>query len=203
MRMLCLCLTLLSTALPHDAFASPAFDRSTVPKVRPSGGRVAALLLDGMRRSPRLHALVEQIETRDVIVHIEMWAGLARKGIAGRLTWVTAAGQFRYVRVALSPALIGNAAIGMLAHELQHVLEVANDPSIVDDASLTRYYAKHGISVRAGLDWDSESARTVGDDVLHDLSVARAPRASETIRDFDSAVWALAYRRARDEAAAR
>jgi hypothetical protein len=203
MRMLCFCLTLLSVALPHDAFAAPETQILGGPRVRPSDGRTAAIFLDGLRRSPTLRALVEQIETRNVIAHLEIWAGLTKKGIGGRLTWVTAAGQYRYVRIALSPALSGNAAISMLAHELRHVLEVGDDPSIVDDASLTRYYAKHGISVRGGLDWDSESARSVADEVRRDLISARAGRTTESIRDFDPLQWTTIYRRAREEAAAR
>jgi hypothetical protein len=171
--------------------------------VRPADARSAAILLDGLRRSSTLRAIVEQIESRNVIVHIEMWAGLAKKGIAGRLTWVTAAARYRYVRVALSPMLSGNAAISILGHELQHVLEVGDDESIVDNATLSRYYAKHGIAVRGGLDWDSESARDVGHEVLRDLVAARAPRTTESIRDFDPAEWHVLYRRARDEAGNR
>jgi hypothetical protein len=99
--------------------------------------------------------------------------------------------------VALSPSLSGNNAISILGHELQHVLEVADDASIVDDATLRRYYAKHGIAVRGGLDFDSESARDVGSDVRRDLVAARASRTTESIRDFDPAEWYVLYRRTR------
>jgi hypothetical protein len=202
MRTLCLWLTLLSTALPVPAFGAVA-DSAGGPRVRPSDGRTAAILLDGLRRSPTLRSSVEQIEAHDVIVHLEMWAGLTRRSISGRLTWVTAAAGFRYVRVALSPTLSGNAAISMLAHELQHVLEVAEERSIVDDASLMRHYAKHGISVRGGLDWDSESARDVGEEVLRDLLAARAARTTESVRGFDAHDWSAMYRQARTEGAGR
>ena len=198
MRTLCLWLTLSSIALPTSTFAAVTADPGGGPRVRPSDGRTAAILLDGLRRSPTLRHIVEQIEARDVIVHLEMWAGLSRKSISGRLTWVTAAGQFRYVRVALSPSLSGNNAISMLAHELQHVLEVADAPSIVDDASLTRYYAQHGITVRGGLDFDSEPARDVGEEVLRDLIAGRNARTTESIRDFDPQDWVRMYRRARE-----
>ena len=198
MRTLCLWLTLSSIALPTSTVAAVTADLNGGPKVRPSDGRTAAILLDGLRRSPTLRHIVEQIEARDVIVHLEMWAGLSRKSISGRLTWVTAAGQFRYVRVALSPSLSGNTAISMLAHELQHVLEVGDAPSIVDDASLTRYYARHGITVRGGLDFDSEPARDVGEEVLRDLNSGRYARTTESIRDFDSQAWVQMYRIARE-----
>ena len=50
-----------------------------------------------------------------------------KPNLAGRLTWMTHAGNFRYVRVSLNPELTSNQIIATLAHELQHAIEVSED----------------------------------------------------------------------------
>ena len=37
--------------------------------------------------------------------------------------------------------------IGLLAHELQHIAEIADEPSVVDDRSLAAFYRRVGFSV--------------------------------------------------------
>ena len=167
-------------------------------RVRPYDRRAAALVVEGLRRSDRLRALIDELEERNVIVYVQTMPSLKGR-LAGSLTWMTATKGFRYVRVSLNPELRGAAAIATLAHELQHALEVANESSIVDAASLTLYYKRNGISVRAHENgWDTEAARTVGDEVRHDLSVSRAGHIVESLQDFDPANWHIVYRRARE-----
>ena len=116
------------------------------------------------------------------------------------LTWLSAAPPFRYVRISINPELTRAAAIASLGHELQHALEVMDEPSIVDHASLEAYYAKTGISMAGHLNgWDSNKARAVGDEVRRDLIGGRASRAAESVRGYDPRTWGLVYRQARDQ----
>ena len=52
--------------------------------------------------------------------------------------------------------------------------------------------------MRGGLDFDSEPARDVGEEVLRDLIAGRNARTTESIRDFDPQDWVRMYRRARE-----
>jgi hypothetical protein len=193
-----LALPLSAAADPRDATTTDPNAPASVPggpRVRPTDGRSAALLVEGLRRSETMRSIVEQLESRNVIVYVRMQPSLAGRW-AGSLTWIAATSRFRYVQVALSPQLRRTAAIAALGHELHHALEVANEPSIVSPGTLNDYYRRHGIMMRTQNNgWDTEAARIVGDDVRRDLGGTAA--AIETIHDFDPSQWFEIYRRAR------
>lgn len=196
--------TIVMLAIPVAALeaAVPGADatanRDGGPRLRPFDNRSAAIVVEGMRRSERLRTLIEELEQRRVIVYVQLQPTL-RGRLAGSLTWITATAKFRYVRVSLSPDLRGPAAIATLGHELQHALEVANEPSIVDAKSLNAYYRRTGISMyRHDNGWDTEAARVVGDEVRQELAGSRDGHISESIRDFDPLDWQIVYRRARE-----
>ena len=169
------------------------------PRVRPHDSRSAAIMLEGLRRSDTLRMLVERLEAHDVIVYIQMQPGMERR-LGGSLTWLAATDRFRYVRISLNPTLSGPAAIATLGHELQHALEVADTPTIVDAQSLGAYYRVHGISVRVhGNGWDTLAAQNVGDEVRDEVAQSKKGHVVESLRDFDARDWHVVYRRAREE----
>jgi hypothetical protein len=194
-------LTILALATPLPALAGPAAPASGPAtggaRVRPNDQRTAAVFLNGIERSDTFRALVDRLEQRNVIVYLRMDPSLKRK-LAGRLTWMAATRNFRYVRVSLNPEIGGDLAVATLGHELQHAVEVAEAPSIVDGESLAAYYQKHGVRVgNQKDDWDSVAARLIGDDVRRELSQAPAARVVASIEPFDARDWNIVYRRAR------
>jgi hypothetical protein len=89
------------------------------------------------------------------------------------MTWVTATTTFRYVRVSLNPDLNGFMSIAALAHELQHVVEVGEAASIVDNRSLSDYYRIAGLDKRVSSDrWETEAAQRTGEIVRRELAVS-------------------------------
>jgi hypothetical protein len=196
--------TMLLLALPAATLANgdtPPAGAAANPtggaRVRPYDRRSAALVVEGLHRSERLRLLIDQLEQRHVIVYVQMQPSLKGR-LAGSLTWVAGTREFRYVRVSLNPELRGPAAIATLAHELQHALEVANEPSIIDAKSLSVYYRRNGINMSARhAGWDTEAARTVGDEVRQELAHGREGRIVESLRDFNPRDWHIVYRRAR------
>ena len=142
-------------------------------RVRASGGRTAAILLDGLSRSETLRQLVDELEQSDVIVYLEIKWNM-RRGLAGSLTWVAGTTSFRYVRISLSPDLGGDVMVATLGHELQHAVEIARERSIISHATLASYYATHGVSVTAHWNgWDTLAARQTGDEVRRELAGTR------------------------------
>jgi hypothetical protein len=204
MPTLCLFVTVALLAVPIIAAAEPerpaAFDPATWnggPRVRPADARSAAIVLEGLRRSETFRAIVEALEQHDVIVYVQIQQALKGR-LAGALTWLCATQRFRYVRVGLSPGLISEVAISTLGHELQHALEIASQPSVVDVKSLTAHYRQIGISMHFHDNgWDTEAARQIGDEVRRDLAATSA-RATESVRDFDPDTWHIFYRRVRE-----
>jgi hypothetical protein len=144
--------------------------------------------------------LVEQLETRDVIVYIEMHPGLKQQ-LAGRLTWLTAAGNARYVRISLNPSLGPETLISTLGHELQHAVEVAMARHIVDETSLEGYYRQHGLQMRSHAGgYDTLAARETGELVRREIAGWPVSTGVESIAvaSFSAATWPATYGRMRD-----
>jgi hypothetical protein len=155
------------------------------PRVRASDGRTAAILLDGLSRSETVRVLVDELEQSDVIVYLEIRWNL-RRGLAGSLTWVAATESSRYLRIALSSDVTGDLMVATLAHELQHAVEIAREPSIVNSTTMAGYYAKNGVSMTGHWNgWDTQAARQTGDEVRRELAGMRALRVAESIQDFN------------------
>lgn len=205
MRLACslFALVVVAASATPDAAHGPApadTSRDAVrdARVRPYDARSAGLLLEGLRRSDRLRTIVETIEKGNVIAYLQTQPGLKDR-LAGTVTWVTATPKFRYVRISLNPALGGDLAIALLAHELQHVVEIAHEPSVVNETSLEAFYRRTGTRMLAHTNgWDTEAARAAGDHVRRELRSTRDPRPTESVDTFDPEDWNTVYRRARD-----
>lgn len=197
-------LTTLIALAPLAVFASPEPDTqspdvvSRNPRVRPYDGKTATLLVEGLERSTTMRAIVDRLEQLDVIVYLEMQPAL-RKKLAGTLTWLAATEANRYVRISLNPEMMHDSLIAALGHELQHALEVAEAPWVVDPASLQAYYEKNGMSTARHINgWDSLAARVAGYDIRRELAGMRGVRTvADSIQPFNAQEWHIVYRRAR------
>jgi hypothetical protein len=142
------------------------------PRIRTDDRHLQRLIDEGMRRSATLRALGQRITRSDVVVYV-FCDGDPQSRIAGRMTFLSAAGGMRYLVVRLAPLQSRVQLIAMLAHELQHVVEVADTPAIVDSESLAREYLRIGHvnrhSPTPGLAFDTRAAIAIGHRVLDEL----------------------------------
>jgi hypothetical protein len=170
---------------------------SPLARVRPADGRSAELLLEGVQRSRTFRALLDELEDGDLIVYVEAQPGLDRI-VAGQVTWMAAAGRARYIRISVNPTLTTRVLVATLGHELQHAVEIAREPSIVDPSSLDRHYAAHGIDAPPHLEgWDTQQARVIGEAVRREIA---APRRTRPLwrAGAELTEWHAVYRRARE-----
>ena len=176
MRLL-LTLAIISATVPAFAVADPVtppdavrVDPSRQRRVRTQDPRIRQALTDGAARSAAFRDVLGRVESRDVIVYVEMQLDL-RGRLAGTMRWVAATREARYVRVALNPELSGNMLIATLGHELEHVAEVGETPSVVDEPTLASLYRDVGTEVRVGSGaWDTEAAQLTGEAVRRELA---------------------------------
>ena len=140
------------------------------PSIRSTDRRLRMLLEDGLRVSPTLRALVTRLSASDVVVYLRCDGPIERSG--GRLTFVSSAGGFRYVVVRMA-RLERARQIAIIAHELQHAVEIADTPAIVDGESLIREYHRIGyVNTRSplpGIAFDTQAAVRAGEQVLREL----------------------------------
>jgi hypothetical protein len=167
------CIALLAMSRAADAGSVP--EPLGGPRIRPQDSRAAKFLTDGLRRSATLRALADRIEDGDVIVYVGV-KPLMKSNLSGALSFVTTAGDFRYVRVSISADQVPDLIIATLAHELQHVIEVIENPSVTNDASLSQLYQRIGLSTnhRPSVTWETLAAQAMGNQVRREIGHATA-----------------------------
>jgi hypothetical protein len=165
-------LLLLLLATPSVAMAADAITDHPRRSIRTTDRRVRTLLDEGLRTSPTLRALVERLQASDVVVYLQC-EGPVNSITEGRLTFVSAAGGYRYVVVRMVCMLTRDRQIALMAHELRHAVEIADTPDIVDGESLIREYKRMGYvntrSALPGITFDTRAAVDTGVRVLSEL----------------------------------
>jgi hypothetical protein len=161
----------LAAVAPDPAPPVADWWRRGGPRIRPTDRRVTRILSEGLGRSARLRALVHRVESSDVFVFVGMDPRMA-DGLAGVLTFVGHGYQYRYLRVALNPNLLSDRIIASLAHELQHVVEVAEHPEVTSEQRLDELYKRIGVTNRAGgiRGWETKAAQETTYEVRRELS---------------------------------
>jgi hypothetical protein len=142
--------------------------KSPATRVRSGGKRFAGLLTEGARRSRTFADLVSRVQDTNVIVYVEASWDLP-PDMAGRILLQGVAGGQRYLRIQVRATLQGDPAIAVIAHELRHALEVAEDPAVLDDRGLVALYQRIGHVSAGTRGYDTEAARDVGRIVRDEL----------------------------------
>jgi hypothetical protein len=111
--------------------------------IRPEAPMLKTAIATALEGSPTFRSIVERIDGSDVIVH--MTCGYFKSAtMAGRTMLSSAGRDFRYVRVQILCDQSSQALVAIVAHELQHVSEIASVQEVVDDNSFRRLYRKIG-----------------------------------------------------------
>ena len=171
MRML-LTVALVAVLSVSTALAS---ERIGGPRLRPQDSRSVQVLKEGPARSATFRALVNRIEASNLIVYVSV-NPILKSGLSGALTWMTRAGDFRYVRASISSELTLDQMIASVAHELQHAVEVIEDETVVDERSMAALYKRIGQPSRAAgpSGWETMNAQRTATRVRRELVAAPA-----------------------------
>jgi hypothetical protein len=145
-------------------------------RVRPLDPSLKAVLETGRHLSPTLRALIDRLERGDVIVYLQY--AQRRAGVQGRLHFLSAAAGLRYVLVELSRELDAPRLIAIAGHELQHAVEILEQPEIVDHASFGVAYERAAFKRRdfagGGVGFDTAAAVVAGRQVWREVAGSTA-----------------------------
>jgi hypothetical protein len=170
---------LLATTLA-PAFAA---DHTTHDQhVRTSERVLTTLMRQGIAESPYFRSLIERLNETDVIVYVKTSAQLPTN-LEGHLNFLGSGGGRRYLVVSLAFGRPDMRTISTLGHELQHALEVAERPHIVDGKSMAKAFADFGYSsptARFPEAFETDAAGEAGARVWLEMSrqIARQPDSS-------------------------
>jgi hypothetical protein len=143
-------------------------------RVRTADVFLQKLLRDGVVTSPTLRKLVARLQASDVVVYLSRDRNL-QTPLEGKTTFTTAAGSVRYVAIGVAWGRIPTLTIATIAHELQHAVEIADAPWVIDEESLAREYRRIGfrstVGPRAplGRAFESAEAMAVGQRVWREF----------------------------------
>jgi hypothetical protein len=156
-------------------------------RVRPQDPRLVELIRTGVGRSATLRDIVRRLEAGNLIVYISLNPAM-KSNLAGKLTWMTRSGIFRYVKVTINTEQSSDAMIATLAHELHHALEVGGDDSVIDQRSLAGLYKRIGRpSISNAISgYETAAAQETGFQVRRELAAATAAAAAAASRAGDS-----------------
>jgi hypothetical protein len=130
--------------------------------------RVSEAIAAGLGRSVTFASLVVALDRSDVIVYIETSRTLPST-LAGRMLIAAGPANQRYLRIQISATPGGVELISLIAHELQHALEVAASPDVRDEKSLITLYQAIGHGARGQHKYDTVAAQNAGRQVRTEL----------------------------------
>jgi hypothetical protein len=130
------------------ASALVAQDPST-HHVRPTDSRIRSLFDAGMSRSVTFRRLVDALDDSDVIVYVE--PKTTHQALGGYLSHhIVASGAYRYVHIAIDVRGASGRLVPLFAHELQHALEIAQNPDVRDELGAQHLFDRLAIKFGCG-----------------------------------------------------
>jgi hypothetical protein len=141
------------------------------PHIRSSEAELLAAVHDGIHLSPTLQHIVGRLETSDVIVYLMFNRPAAAARPTAHISLLATSAGRRYLRVTIDRSSTGCERIALLGHELHHALEIAESPSVTDEAGLAALYRRIGFrSVNDHTDcFDSVGAILAGQLIAREL----------------------------------
>jgi hypothetical protein len=137
------------------------------PRVRSTRAYLRAMIEEAARRSPTFRHLVAAIEATNGIVYVEH--GSCRQGVHACLALtVTAAGDYRILRVTVDARQPDWDVMALIGHELRHAIEVLENSTLADTTSAFQFYAQqHHVKDRP---FETSAAIEAEDAVRKDVS---------------------------------
>jgi hypothetical protein len=130
-------------------------------RVRSSERFMIALIGEGYERSPEFRDLVDVLQRSNVIVVVQP-ASCAGGRIRSCLVSVNGSASERHIRINVDPHTSHDRLIATVAHELQHAVEIAEYPEVVDASAVLKLYRKVAIGrCREGLSEECETTRAL------------------------------------------
>jgi len=138
-----------------------------VTRMRPLSNIAQSIVDEAARRSPTIASLIQQLSQFNVIVYVELrFTPMSERGATSILS---APGEWRMLRVALSDRLDPPGRILTLGHELHHALEIAREFHVRDEASFRALFKRIGFSRGEGA-YETDAALDIERQIRLDLT---------------------------------
>jgi hypothetical protein len=146
-------------------------------RIRPESSLLRTVVAAAFDRSAIFRSLIDRIDHSDVVVHLTC-EQFSSPTLNGRTVLVAATPFVRYLRVQIRCHQPTQLLVGIVAHELQHVVEIASTPRVIDDRSFGALYRTIGFATDEGdrvEQFETTAAQTVGARVQAEFARRPAP----------------------------
>lgn len=137
-----------------------------VPAVRTEHQALRDALLTGCQRSATFRSLGRRIQDAHGVVVVNDGGCGARRGCL--LHWIAVAGERRYLRMAIDADRPREEVAVTIGHELQHALEVLDDPSIRTAAAI--YWRFRGAFTGSQRSYETPEALAIEDRIRAEMA---------------------------------
>ena len=140
--------------------------------VRSESADIRRMIAEAATRSATFRGLVDAIDETDVIVYVRI-RQLPSQTLEGRTGFLGVTPKRRFLAIELACPRTVDAQIATLAHELQHVVEIAHAPWVLSPRTLREYYEAIGMEVTAGPPgrmFETRAAAAIGEQVRREMN---------------------------------
>ena len=163
-----------------------------LPRPRSANPIIVRLIATADRQSMTFHRLLEDIARTDGIVYIE--TGFCGHGVRSCVPHSMArSGSFRLLRILIDRHYTKSADAPLarvIAHELQHALEILANPKITNGAAMVMFYNRE---TPTGGAFETAEAIRIGDRVAGEMAAAGRDELKLAERAREDAVVAKAF----------
>lgn len=150
--------------------------QAPIPHLRPETPGLRALTARAAERSPIVRALLDQLDQSSVIVYLRQRV-FGPALVDGHIGLLSRSGTHRFLIIELACDRSEITQMATLGHELHHALEIAGEPSVVDTATLMRFYTRVGSALQPmgiTMTFETLAAADTGARVRHELIASPA-----------------------------
>ena len=133
----------LLLAVASSAGADDVVSMPTATHIRPASRDARRLIEKAASRSPTVVQLIDRLAMTDVIVYVQLTIGPHLD--TGRTSLATTTRHARFVRILINARTSPWEQVQMLGHELQHALEIASAPEVVDEHGMRALFGRIGV----------------------------------------------------------
>ena len=138
--------------------AAPEEPPGETKRLRTESVAMRSLIEGAMARSGTMRRLVDRLNRTDAIVYVEITS--APLVPTARTKLVATVPGARFIRISINVGWGDRDRVALLAHELQHAVEIAEQHDVRDDDGVRRLYDRIGRSYGAD-SYETEAAREV------------------------------------------
>jgi hypothetical protein len=145
--------------------------QALVPHLRPETSQLRSLTTRAAGRSPIVRELIDRLDQSSVIVYLRHRV-FGPVTVDGQIGLLSASSTHRFLVIQLACDRSELTQMATLAHELQHALEIAGEPSVVDIPTLMRFYTRVGSALQpigVTMTFETRAAADIGARARHEL----------------------------------